>query len=70
MLYFDERGVFRIYESRLEGNTWKFWRNNPGFSQRFAGTFTDGNTIQVNTEFSKDGSTWEKETEQTYTRVQ
>ena len=25
MLYFDERGVSRIYQTRLEGNVWKFW---------------------------------------------
>lgn len=37
MLYFDERGVSRRYEVSLQGNVWKWWRNAPGLSQRFAG---------------------------------
>jgi hypothetical protein len=70
MLYFDERGVSRVYEMTLSGNVWKFWRNAPGFSQRFTGTFADeGNTIISKGEFSKDGSHWEPDLELTYTRV-
>ena len=34
MLYFDERGVSRRYLFALQGNTWKWWRDAPGFSQR------------------------------------
>jgi hypothetical protein len=70
MLYFDERGVSRIFETSLHGNILKFWRNAPGFSQRFTGTFADNNnTIQVITELSEDGSNWARDLEQTYTRV-
>ena len=70
MLYFDERGVSRIYQTSLEGNVWKFWRNAPGFSQRATGTFADDhNTIQLVWELSKDDSHWANDLEQTFTRV-
>ncbi len=70
MLYFDERGVSRIYEMTLSGNVWKMWRNSPGFSQRFTGTLVDkGRTIIGVWELSKDGSNWERDLELTYTRV-
>src|SRR6266702_2942188 len=39
MLYFDSRGVSRIYEMSLEGGAWKLGRESPGFSQPFMGTF-------------------------------
>ena len=70
MLYFDERGVSRIFETTLEAKTWKALRIAPGFSQRFTGTFADNdNTIQVITELSEDDLTWVNDLEQTYTRV-
>ena len=70
MLYFDERGVSRIYQTTLNGNIWKFWRNAPGFSQRATGTFADDhNTIKVIGELSKDNLNWAGDLSQTYTRV-
>lgn len=70
MLYFDERSVSRKYEMSLKDNLWKWWRNSSGFSQRFTGTFVDeGYTIIGVSELSKDGSTWERDLELTYTRV-
>lgn len=70
MIYFDVRGVSRIYETSLAGNIWKTWRNVPGFSQRSTGTLTDhNNTIRVVGELSRDDSTWARDLEQTYTRV-
>jgi hypothetical protein len=69
MLYFDERGVSRKYEATLRNNTWRWWRNAPGLSQRFTGTFTDdGLSIIGKGELSRDGSTWEGDLELTYTR--
>ena len=38
MLYFDERGVSRRYEVRLDGNEWRWWRDASDFSQRFVGS--------------------------------
>jgi len=70
MLYFDERGVSRIYEASFNDGVWKFWRNSPGFSQRFTGTFVDkGRTIVGISELSKDGLNWERDLELTYTKV-
>jgi hypothetical protein len=70
MLYFDERGVSRKYEMSLRDNVWQYWRNAPGFSQRFTGTFADeGRTIIGVAELSKDGSTWEQDLQLTYTRI-
>ena len=70
MLYFDERGVSRKYEVTLRDNIWKWWRNAPGFSQRFTGTLVDGgHTITGKGELSKDGSSWDKDLELRYKRV-
>jgi hypothetical protein len=70
MLYFDERGVSRRYEVSLRDNAWKWWRNAPGFSQRFTGVIgTDGRTIVSRGELSRDGVTWEPDLQLTYTRA-
>lgn len=71
MLTFDERGVSRKYEVTLHNNTWKWWRNAPGFLQRYEGTIGDGgNTIIARGELSKDGLSWEKDLDLTYKRVE
>ena len=70
MLYFDSRGVSRIYQMTFNKNEWKLWRDFPGFSQRFIGTFNeDHNIIIARWEKSSDGSNWELDFEETYTRV-
>ena len=67
MLYFDSRGVSRIYQMSLEGDTLKLWRDFPGFSQRFIGTFGDlDNRITARWEKSSDGSNWEHDFDITY----
>jgi hypothetical protein len=67
--YFDSRGVARLYQMSLRDGSWRTWRDAPGFSQRFTGTFSsDGNTIKVMGELSKDGVTWEHDFEQIYTK--
>ncbi|MBA3823789.1 MAG: hypothetical protein H0X24_07785 [Ktedonobacterales bacterium] len=70
MLYFDARGVSRKFEVTLQGNTWHHWRNAPGFSQRFTGTFADDEqTIIGLWELSEDDVTWQRDLELTYTRL-
>jgi hypothetical protein len=70
MLYFDERGVSRRYEVRLQNNVWEWWRNGPELSQRFNGIIAaDGRTIVSRGELSRDGVTWEGDLALTYTRV-
>jgi len=70
MLYFDERGVSRRYEVSIKDNVWKWWRNTPEFSQRFAGTIAaDGRTIDGRGELSRDGTSWEGDLQLKYTRA-
>ena len=70
MLYFDERGVSRRYDVSLTNNVWKWWRNAPGFSQRFTATISpDARTIVGRGELSRDGASWEGDLALTYTRL-
>ena len=67
--YFDTRGVSRVYEMSLRDGVWKLWRDSPGFSQRFTGTFgDDGNTITGFWEKSGDGEAWEHDFDLAYTK--
>jgi hypothetical protein len=72
MLTFDERGVSRRYDMTLQDTTWKWWRNAPGFFQRYEAVIADdGNTIIGRGELSKDdGVSWEKDLDVTYRRVE
>jgi hypothetical protein len=70
MLYYDERKVSRKYKVSFKDNVLKWWRDAPGFSQRYTWTISDnGNTIIGKGELSKDGTTWEKDLQQTFTRL-
>jgi hypothetical protein len=70
MLYYDARGVSRIYEMSLEGSIWKLHREAPGFWQRFTTTFNDDRTtITGHWEKSSDGSHWELDLDWSYTRI-
>jgi hypothetical protein len=70
MLYYDARGVSRIYRMTFSGGIWTIWRDSPGFSQRFHGTFSeDGTIIIAYWERSSDGSNWERDFDLTYTKV-
>jgi hypothetical protein len=67
--YFDSRGVFRVYETSLSGDTWFWSRNAPGFSQRFNGRFTDGgDTIAGRWEVCEDDEHWVDDLVITYRR--
>ena len=70
MHYFDVRGVYRVYAVSLDEHQWRFWRDMPGFNQRFTGTLSDdGNTITGQVELSRDGSNWENDLAITYERA-
>jgi hypothetical protein len=70
MLYFDARGVSRVYEMSFGDSVWKQWRSAPEFSQRFTGTLSnDGSTIAARWEKSIDGSRWDHDFDLIYTRV-
>ena len=71
MHYFDARGVQRTYAVEMTPGTWRFWRDDPGFGQRFTGTFdADGDTITGHGQLSRDGETWEDDLALTYRRTQ
>jgi hypothetical protein len=66
---FVSGGVERVYLMSLSDGVWKFWRDTPGFSQRFTGTFSaDGNTITCEIQMSRDGSNWEHDHDLTFTK--
>jgi hypothetical protein len=68
--YFDSRGIARVYQMGLAGGVWRLERLEPGFSQRFAGTFDDSGTSIVGAwELSSDGTEWEHDFDLTYTRI-
>lgn len=70
MLYFDSRGVSRIYRMTLSGGIWTLWRDFSGFSQRFNGTFSDDNNmITAYWEKSSNASHWEHDFDIRYIRV-
>lgn len=70
MLYFDSRGVSRVYQISLHDGVWMQWRSASGFSQRYTGTFSDdGKTITGRWEKSEDGSHWEHDFDLTHTKV-
>jgi hypothetical protein len=69
MHYFDSRGVFRVYDMSIDDGVWRLWRNAPGFSQRFAGTFArDGDTLAGRWELGQDDLIWKNDLEITYRR--
>jgi nitroimidazol reductase NimA-like FMN-containing flavoprotein (pyridoxamine 5'-phosphate oxidase superfamily) len=69
MHYFDHRGVYRVYAVSLDEGQWRFWRDAPGFSQRFTGVLSDdGDTIAGQGQLSRDGAGWEDDLAITYRR--
>jgi hypothetical protein len=69
VLYYDARGVSRVYHMSFEDGVWRIWRSAPGFSQRFEGRFSDdGNTMTAAWEKSFDGTQWEHDFNVTYRR--
>jgi hypothetical protein len=69
MHYFDSRGVFRVYGVSLDDKAWRLWRDAPGFSQRFAGAFTDGgNSIDGRWQLCRDDVAWDDDLEIIYRR--
>jgi hypothetical protein len=72
MLYFDNRGVSRIYNMSFKDGIWTQWRDaDPNFRQRFTGKFSaDRNTITAKWENASGGSgDWNHDFDLIYTRV-
>ncbi len=70
VLYYDARGVSRIYHMSFDNDLWKMWRDAPGFSQRYEARLSeDRNTITAHWEKSSDGVKWEHDFDMTYSRM-
>ena len=70
MIYFDERGVSRICHVSMQSNIFRWWRDAPGFHQRYSLTVSeDQQSIVGKGELSKDGSNWEKDLDLDYTKA-
>jgi hypothetical protein len=70
MHYFDPRGVHRVFTVAITTDTWRFWNDAPGFSQRFTGTLSGGgNEVTGQAELSRDGATWEPDLAISYRRI-
>jgi hypothetical protein len=69
MHYFDSRGIFRVYELNVDAEAWRLWRNAPGFSQRFTGSFADsGDTIAGRWQLCEDDVNWNDDLQIVYRR--
>jgi hypothetical protein len=70
VLYNDARGVSRVYEMSFADRTWKMWRTNLTFSQRFEGALSrDASEIDAHWEKSTDGGkTWHHDFDMTFRR--
>jgi hypothetical protein len=69
MHYYDSRGVFRAMQASIDDESWRIWRNDPGFSQRFTGTFADGgDTIVGRWQLCEDDVHWNDDLQITYRR--
>ncbi len=70
VLYFDARGVSRVYEMSFSQGVWKMWRQAPGFCQRNEGQLSqDGKTITAYWEKSSDGVLWEHDFDIKYSKI-
>jgi len=69
VLYYDSRGVYRVYQMTVADGVWSMWREAPGFNQRYIGEIKDGGkTIEGRWEMSDDGERWRVDFDLTYRR--
>jgi hypothetical protein len=65
----DERGVLRVFDVTLDGDSWMLHREDPDFHQRLIGR-VEGNRIVAHPDMSEDqGATWVKDFDMTFTRA-
>jgi hypothetical protein len=59
VLYTDDRPAPREYRMTLDGDTWRIWRDTPGFRQRFEGRLTNNDSrIVAHWDKCEDGKSW------------
>jgi hypothetical protein len=67
-LYFDERGISRMYDVAITDNQIKWWRDDDHFSQRFTMTI-EKDRLTTSGEMSRDGGEWEKDLSLIYEKL-
>lgn len=68
-LYHDDRGVLRVFDVTLDGETWTMSRTDPDMHQRLLGR-VDGGRIVGQADASDDaGATWRKDLDMIFERV-
>jgi hypothetical protein len=69
VLYTDDRGVSRVYQMSFADSTWRIWRDDPEFSQRFdAHADEDRSVIVGRWERRSSSGFWEHDFTVTYAR--
>jgi hypothetical protein len=68
MEYFDSRGVRRTYRTSLEGGLWRYWRDAPGFDQRFSATLGP-DTFEGHGELARTAGEWHDDLHVSYRRT-
>jgi hypothetical protein len=69
VLYHDERGVLRVFELTLDGDSWVMSRTDPDFHQRLLGR-VEGDRIVGQADASEDeGATWRKDFDLIFDRI-
>lgn len=66
--YFDSRGVRRTYGTSLEDGVWRWWRDHPGFDQRFAATL-DPEEFEGVSQLARAPGEWRDDLRVTYRRA-
>jgi hypothetical protein len=71
MHYFDPRGVHRVFDVEITADTWRYWNDAAGFSQRCTHIVRDGDSeFSGHGELSTDDrATWEPDLAISYRRT-
>ena len=65
--YFDSRGVRRTYVTSAEDGVWRWWRDAPGFDQRFSAPI-GGDVIEGVSQLAEAPGAWRDDLKVTYRR--
>lgn len=66
--YFDSRGVRRTYRSSVEEGVWRFWRDAPGFDQRFTAVLAP-DAFRGHGELARSPGEWGDDLDVSYRRI-
>jgi len=64
-----KRGMLHPADGTVRSDLWQWWRDTPGFSQRFTAKLVDGGRRMVGQGELNRGDRWEPDLQLTYTRI-